>query len=189
MEFLPFLDDNTFHHVRQCVELVFNFLGVDVLPVGTEKHVFAAPANVEIALLIQHAEVTCVVPSLVVQRGSGGFRVFVVTEHYVRAASEDFAYDVLRIGAVDAQFHAGSHFSTRTRNETAPIFVGDDGGAFCGTVAHGVIEVDFVQELLHFLVERRSADNDLVEFAAEHRLNLIAHLVQNLVADHRDAQK
>ena len=46
------------------VQLVLNLLGVDVLPVGTEQHVFDAPLDEEMAIRGERAEVARMEPSL-----------------------------------------------------------------------------------------------------------------------------
>ena len=144
VEFVAFLDDYALHHVRQCVELVFDLFRVDVLSARTEQHILASATNEEIARFVDHTEVACVVPSLGIECGSGGFRIFVVAEHHVGAARENFAHNALRIGAVYAQLHTWNHLTARTRYEFFPVFVGDEGSAFRGTVAHGIVEVDFL---------------------------------------------
>ena len=136
VEFVAFLDDYALQHVGQCVELVFDLLGVDVLSARAEQHILATATNEEIARFVDHTEVACVVPSLGIECGRGGFRIFVVAEHHVGAARENFAHNVLRIGTVYAQFHAGNHLTARTRYEFFPVFVGDERSAFRGAVAH-----------------------------------------------------
>ena len=57
-EFSVTFDDERFGHVRQGVKDVLDFLRVDVLPAGAEDKAFAATFDVEIALFVEHAEVT-----------------------------------------------------------------------------------------------------------------------------------
>ena len=70
-----------------------------------------------------------------------------------------------------------------------PVLVGDDGGAFGGTVAHGEGEADALQEVLHFAVEGCAADDDFVEAAAEGLYQALADFVEDAVADERELQQ
>ena len=56
------------------------------------------------------------------------------------------------VGTVDSHFHAGHGLAAGALAEVVPVLVGDDGGAFGGTVAHGEGEADALQEVLHFAV-------------------------------------
>ena len=189
IELFSFLNDNAFHNERKRVEFVFDFFGINVLSACTEKHILAATTDEEVAFCIENTQISCVIPAFSVERLGCGFRIFVITEHHVGATRQNFTYNASGVGTVDADFHTRSGFTTRTWYEVFPILIGDDGSAFCGTITHGVVEADFVEELFHFFVERRTPNDDFVEFSTKHLLDGRTHFGQDAIADDGQAQK
>ena len=63
-----------------------------------------------------------------------------------------------------------------------PIVVGDDGRTFRSAVTDRDGEADVCEELLHLLVERRTADDNLIQTAAECLIDLLAYLRLQLAA-------
>lgn len=100
------LHHDAFAHERHCAEHAFHLFGIDVLTIGREKHVFASALDNKVILGVEKSEVAGVEPSLLVDYGSRGLGIIVITEHKVVAAHENLAYLQMWIGAVDAYFHA-----------------------------------------------------------------------------------
>ena len=123
------------------------------------------------------------VPAVLVEGLCGGFVILVVAEHHVGAACKDLAWDVGRVGAVYLHLHVEGCTSAAARGEVLPVVIADDGCAFGGTVAHGVGEVDALEELLHLLVEGSATDDDFVEIASEGVDHLFADLLLDLLGD------
>ena len=67
--------------------------------------------------------------------------------------------------------------------EGVPVAVADDGGTLCCSVSDGVGEVDFLEELFHFLVEGCASDDDFVELSAEGIDHLFADFLVYLEVD------
>ena len=69
------------------------------------------------------------------------------------------------------------------------VGVADDRSTFGSSVAHGVGESDALEELLHFLIEGGTANNDFVEVATEILHNLLLYLLVHLLAHDRHVQQ
>ena len=70
-----------------------------------------------------------------------------------------------------------------------PVAVADDGCALSGTIAHRVWEFYLLQECLYLLVESCTADDDLVELAAEGLDDLLAYPLADFLRDDGHGQK
>ena len=188
-ELFVLLYDDAFSYVRQVVQLVFYFFGVDVLPVWTEEHILVASFDGDIAFGIHQGKVAGVQPTVFVHNFGGSLFILVVAQHDVGTAADNLAGDILRIGRKNLHFHARSGFSAGTGFEARPVFVTDDRTAFCHTVTHGIGEVYHAQELFHLLVECRTADNDCGKIAAECLYHLLAYGGFYLVVNDRYFQQ
>ena len=103
--------DDAFADVWESVKFVFDFFRIDILSACAEQHILAAAFDIKKSVGIHDSEVAGVIPSVGIEGLGGFFFVFVVSLTNVHAAREDFAHDMLRIFAVDFDFHAGSGFS------------------------------------------------------------------------------
>ena len=122
-------------------------------------------------------------PAVCVEHLRGRLFVLVVAQHDVGTAADDFSRDVLGVGRKYFHLHARGCLSAGAQLEARPVFVADDGGAFCHAVAHGVGEVYPFQELFYLLVEACAADDDFHEVASECLYHLFAHGCPYLVVD------
>ena len=129
------------------------------------------------------------VPAFAVNRLCRYLGVLVVAQHDVGTASPDFAHFIVRVVAVDFDFHAGGGHATGTRTVHFPVGIGNNRGALCGTITNGEIEANLVEELLNLAVEGCTSDDDFVEAAAKGFDQLLTHLFQNLLVDNRCAQE
>ena len=87
--------------------------------------------------------------------------------------------------AVYLDFHVDYLPSARTAFVGCPVSVGDDGGTLCGTVTDGNGEVYVFQELLHLLIERCTAYDNLIESAAKGIIYLLADFLLYLCSNDR----
>ena len=69
------------------------------------------------------------------------------------------------------------------------VGVADDRGTLSSAVAYGVGESDALEELLHFLIEGGTANNDFVEVSTESLHNLLLYLLVHLLAHDRHVQQ
>ena len=122
-------------------------------------------------------------PSLGVYRRLGGLGILVVAQQDVGTLGEDLARHVGRVAAVDAHLLVVGGLSARSLGEGLPVAVADDGATLRGTVAHGIGEANLAQKGLHLAVERSTADDDLVEVAAEGLAHLGEDGGAHLLAD------
>ena len=111
------LYDDAFGNIRQVVQFVFYFFGIDILSAGTEQHVLAASLDGYIALGIHQRKVTGVQSTVCINSLTGGFFIFIVSQHDVRSAAYDFSRYVFRIRRKDFHFHTGDSLTAGTRFE------------------------------------------------------------------------
>ena len=93
-------------------------------------------------MLVHHAQVACVIPALGIKHLCCGFWVFLVAQHHVGASGKYFARNGLGLRTVYLYLHVYDCFSAAARYVGVIILIADDGGALCGSVAHGVWEID-----------------------------------------------
>ena len=112
IELFSFLNDNAFHHKGKRVEFVFDFFGINVLSACTEKHIFAATTDIEVAFSIKETQVARVIPTIGINGLGCRFWILVVSQHYVGTTCKDFTNYVCWVGTVNAHFHAGGSLTT-----------------------------------------------------------------------------
>ena len=122
-------------------------------------------------------------PTVFVDHFSGSFLILVVSQHYVRTLTNDFANDIFRVGGKDLYIHTGYGFSARTRFEPPPVFVTDDRTAFRHSISYGIREIDHFQELFNLLIESGTSYDYRLKFSSERLNHLFAHRSFNLIVD------
>ena len=102
-----FLQDNQrLGYIRHVVQFAFYFLRIDVLSAGCKQHVLAASSDGDVTVFVHGAQVTGVQPAVRVDDLRCGFRIFIVTQHQVGSAADDFACYMLRVVGVNLDFHS-----------------------------------------------------------------------------------
>ena len=182
------IDDKRLGHVWHIVEFLLNLFGIDILPGGTENHVFVAAAYVEKSIGIEIADVAGCHPA-VAESSLGGFRVFVIALHHIVAANPQYAGSNGRIVTVDAQFHTVDTASARLGPRHLPRSIADERSTLSHAVADSIGEVDAAQECLDILVESGTSDNKFVQIAAEHLSETFLDFAQKMVVDKRQMQE
>ncbi len=129
------------------------------------------------------------VPAFGVDDLARGLLVFVVAQHHVHAAYKNLARNIARVGAVHLRFHIVDGPPARLRHKLAVVAIADKRGALRGAVAHGEGEFDALEEILDFLVQGCSADNDFIGFSAECVIHLLANHLLHLLVHHGHVQQ
>ena len=173
-------DDERFDHVGDVVDDGFQLFRIDVLAAGAEDHALAAAAQVQVAVVVDHADVAGLEPVVVGEGGLGGLAVLVVAQEDVFAADLDLARLLVGVLGVDADLAARHRHAAGAAAGLPPLGVGDDRGALRHAVADGEGEVDLAHELLDLRVEGGAAEDHLLEAAAEG----VDQAVADLLADH-----
>ena len=155
---------------------ILDFLGINVLPVGTQEHGLLASTNEDVAALVHGAKVTRMEPSCLVNGFESLFLILVVAKHDVGAFGKDFTRDMLGVRRVNAQLHTWHSFAAGTFGEEMPVFVAEDGSALRHAVANGVGEVYLVEEVFHLLVEGCASDDAFVEVPSQCGIEFVADL-------------
>ena len=127
-------------------------------------------------------------PAVLVDGCLGGFLILVIAEHHVGALGQYLAGHPCGVFARNLHLHVQGSPAAGRGYERGVVGIADDGCALRCPVAHGVAESDLVQECLDFLAERRAADDDFVEVAAESLRHLLANLLVHPLVDARHLQ-
>ena len=122
------------------------------------------------------------VPSLTVQGVGRSLFVLVVTQHHIESAREYLAGDIVWVGAENLDFLMNHIASAAAYDLLLIVIVADDGGTLGGSVAHGIVEADVVQQFLYLVVECSSAYDYLVEVASQRLGELVAYAILDALA-------
>ena len=136
----------------QGIEFVLYFFRIDILTVRTEKHVLAASLDEYVAVTIHGAEVTGMIPSVLIDGLLGSFLILIVTQHHVRTLSQNLSWYILWVWTVDANHHVESCLAAGTRYEMLVILVADDRRTLGSTISYSISEAYAMQETFYFLV-------------------------------------
>ena len=117
-------DDSAFAYAFDFIDAVFDFARIDVFTVDDDE-VFQAVYDVDVAVFIHVSQVAGSEPAVFGEDFFSGFRIFIITCHYIFAAYLDFADFCLRIFFVDTGFHDVEHSPGRSRDEFVPGSVTD----------------------------------------------------------------
>ena len=79
--------------------------------------------------------------------------------------------------------------TTRAWLEVIPRSIADDGCALRSTIAHGIWEVDALEERLHLLIEGSTTDDDFVELSTKGLAHLFADAFLHPAVHHRHVQQ
>ena len=93
------------------------------------------------------------------------------------------------IWRVDLHFHVVGSLTTGAGNEVIPILIADNGTALRCTVAHGIWEINSLKEMLHFLVQSCTANDDLIHLATEGFKHFLTYHLAYLLGDDGHLQK
>ena len=129
------------------------------------------------------------IPAFLIDGLTRGFLVLVIARHDIAAAGNNLAGDIGRIAGENLHLHTVDGLATTAGHEFLIVAIGDKGRALGGAIAHGDGEVDAQQELLDLFRERSTANDDLIEIAAESIVDLFADAVFHLLAHYRHRQQ
>ena len=111
-ELVTLLNHYAFADECQGVELIFDFLRIDVLARCTQEHVLAAAFDEHIAISVHRAEVACMIPAFLVEGSSSSFLVLVIAEHHVRTLCQNLAWYILWVWTVYLHHHVFGSLTT-----------------------------------------------------------------------------
>jgi hypothetical protein len=152
--------------VRTVFVEILDLVGIDVLAVGVDDDVLAAPDDVEVALFVEAAEVAGVEPAIA-DGVRGGLFVLPVPRHHVLAAGDDLA-DARVVGVGDLDLDASQRLAHRARDG---LLLGrahrQHGRSLGQAVALEEVEAHAVEHLQHVRRQCRAAADHVANAAAE----------------------
>src|SRR5262249_15043678 len=157
--------ENTKLFNGEALEDGFDVFRVDVFPFVGDDHVFLAAEKMEMAFIIEPAEIAGHEPAIDDGR-CGELGLAEVTGHDRLAANRDFT-NALVVGGKDADFHAGERFADSIGAEGLQVVNGDGGAGFGEPVTIGDRYAQVVEELQRVGFAERAADNDGAKFPSE----------------------
>ena len=129
------------------------------------------------------------IPTLCIECLCCSLFVLEVSEHYVKTTSKNLARYILRIRAVNLNLHVYNRLAARTCNKVVTICIAYNRSTLCSAVTNSIREFNTLQELLYFLVESSTANDNLIELATECIYNLLANLLENLLVYERHVEQ
>ena len=181
-------DNAEFLDVRRILVDLFDFVRIDVLAVGVDDDVFRSAHEIEIAVVIQAAEVAGIKPAID-QRLLRRLFIAEITDHHIGAARDYFSY-AGRIRLGDPNLNpgqgladgAGQHAILRTRHR-------QDRRRFGQSISFEDSEAQSLKITLHFFIQRRTATDEVTDAPAHAFVNRIeeelAKIQRRLVAQPR----
>ena len=127
------------------------------------------------------SQVARVIPSVLVDGLARGLLVLVVAQHHVHAACHYLALRVHGVGRQYLHLHVVDGGSARTGLEVVIVAIRDERCTLGSAVAHGDGELDALQKLLYFLIQRCSAHDDLVGAAAKGIVHFLTDTLLHLL--------
>ena len=85
------IEYNRFGYAGHRVELILQFLGIDILSARAKDHVLRTTVDVDIPFFIKHAEVSGTQPSVLCERCFGCLFVLVIALHDINTLYLDLA--------------------------------------------------------------------------------------------------
>ena len=174
---------------RHIIELVLNFLRIDVLSVGSEEHVLDTSFDIYVSAWFHCGEISGVKPSVFVNNCVCGFLVFVVAEHHVHALGDEFARHVGWIRAYNLRLHVVNNWSARRYFVFVVVGKGDERCGLGGAVADGDGHSHAVEEFLDALIERCSTYDYFECVASEGLHYAVADVLLYLFIDNGHVQE
>ena len=159
-------DDAQLFDVRRIRVEFFDLVWIDVLAVRINDDVFGAPDKVEVAVVVEAAEVARVEPAID-EDGARGLLVIVITEHHVCAARDDLANARL-VRVHDLHFNAGhcAPHARRVQLVRGPRH-GQHGRCFRQPIAFEDREAEAVKISLDLFIQGRAATDQVAYAPAE----------------------
>ena len=117
------------------------------------------------------------IPTLCVECLCCSLFVLEVSEHYVKTTSKNLARYILRIRAVNLNLHVYNGLAARTCNKVVTICIAYNRSTLGSSVTNSIREFNTLQELLYFLIESSTANDNLIELATERIYYLLANLL------------
>ncbi len=173
-------DDGGLGDSGELVQHALDVFRKDVQALGRHDHFLLAPADVELSLVVERADVAGMEPA-VLERGACLFRGVVVPARDVLAAHEDLAI----LG--DSHLHAGDRLADGAPGRTQRMVQRDDGRRLGQAVSLNDDKPQAAPERLELRIERRGADDHRPELEPEHPVDA-AVLPPALHPVHRDRE-
>ena len=123
------------------------------------------------------------VPAVAIDGLAGSLVVLIIAEHDIESAGQNLTWHVGGIGRIDLHLHVGNSLTAGAWGEVVIVLVADDRCALGSAVAHGIGEVDALEELLNLLVQGCTANDDLVKLSAEGLEHFLADHLAYLLRD------
>ena len=161
-----------FFDIRRILVDLFDFVGINVLAVRVDDDLFRAAHQIEIAVVVEPAQIAGIKPAIY-ERFTRGFFIAKITEHHVRPARDYFA-DAGCVRFVDLDLHAGQRPAHRA-GEQAILRTrhGQNRRSFRQSVAFENSEAQSLKVALHFVIQGGAAADEITDAAAHAFVNRI----------------